>query len=97
MILQATEEAVKNWFLKYGEIGDIKLLKKPIGTWHTSNNALCYAMYIQETAKWMHGLENIFSTVAVPSSFKVGFNSATRESKTYSFLHTDQMYIELQV
>ncbi|EFX90388.1 CG4806-PA-like protein [Daphnia pulex] len=28
----ATEEAVKNWFEKYGEIEDVKLLKKPGGT-----------------------------------------------------------------
>ncbi|XP_046658077.1 RNA-binding protein 28-like [Daphnia pulicaria] len=29
---KATEEAVKNWFEKYGEIEDVKLLKKPGGT-----------------------------------------------------------------
>lgn len=29
---KATEEAVKNWFLQYGEITDVKLLKKPDGS-----------------------------------------------------------------
>ena len=32
MFQQATEEAVKNWFLRYGEVEDVKLLKKPDGT-----------------------------------------------------------------
>ncbi|XP_057380965.1 RNA-binding protein 28-like [Daphnia carinata] len=29
---KATEDAVRNWFLKYGEIEDVKLLRKPNGT-----------------------------------------------------------------
>merc|ERR1712071_270079 len=29
---KATEEAVKNWFLRYGEVEDVKLLKKADGT-----------------------------------------------------------------
>ena len=30
--LKATEEAVKNWFVRHGEVEDVKLLKKPDGT-----------------------------------------------------------------
>jgi len=29
--VQATEEAVTNWFAKYGDIQDVKLLRKPSG------------------------------------------------------------------
>ena len=66
---QATEDAVKNWFDRYGEIQDVKLLKKADGTlvgcgfvqFKTMFNA---AKAIKEcNAKPFLGIENFTFTI----------------------------------